>query len=328
MKGALRGLSWVLLVGLFAAPPRSAAAFPHVVQKGETLAALAERYYGRVELEQVLVAENGLALGAGVSVVAGMRLEVPATAHYRVAAGDTWAGLASRLLGDADRADVLAFANDTPPWTNPLDGREIVVPYNLRYVAGAGDSTLTIAYRFLGDREKAWMLDKYNHLSGEPVRRGDMVLVPLADLRLTPEGRAAAEQSYALVRSEGAGEGRRAQQRVEAEMPVLLGDLRGGRYVEVIARGNRLLGYGELAREQRALLYRALIEAYVAFDAWGSAETACAAYFDSAPDAELDPIETSPKVIRACAVRPANLAKPLSSDAGAAPATSHGPAPR
>jgi nucleoid-associated protein YgaU len=301
-----------------AALPLCAEAFPHVVQPGETLAGLAEQYYGRVELEKVLVAENGLDLGGGVSVVPGLRLEIPAVMHHRSEAGETWADLAERLLGDRDRSDVLAGANDGMPWTPPRDGQEILVPYNLRVVAGPGDSTLTVAYRFLGERDRAWMLDKYNHLKGEPLRRGDLLLVPLVDLPLTEEGKAAARESGALVRSQGAGSAREAQRRVDGELPGLAADLRGGRYLEVVARGNRLLGYGELAKPQLASIHRKLVEAYVALDAMGLAETSCAAFRDADPSAELEPDLTSPKIVRACSVRPAALAKPLP-DAGAAP---------
>ena len=38
--------------------------------------------------------------------------------------------------------------------------------YLLPGFAEQGDSTLTIAYRFLGERDKAWMLDRYNRLKG------------------------------------------------------------------------------------------------------------------------------------------------------------------
>jgi hypothetical protein len=41
------------------------------------LAQIAERSYGRVEMEQLLVAANGLDAGGGIPIVPGMRLEVP-----------------------------------------------------------------------------------------------------------------------------------------------------------------------------------------------------------------------------------------------------------
>jgi hypothetical protein len=285
------------LVGSTARP---AVAFPHVVRAGETLAQIAERIYGRVEMEQLLVAANALDAGGGVPIVAGMRLEIPSVAHHRVAAGETWTSLAETLLGHPDRSDVLALSNNAMPWLAPVEGQEIRVPYNLRYVVGAGESTLTIAYRFLGQRDKAWMLDRYNRLGGDPVRRGEVVLVPLTELELTPAGKAEAASAGALVRSEGAGRAREAQRRVEVELPQLATDIRSGRYVDAIARSNRVLGSGDLTRAQLATVHRGLVEAYVALDAQGLAETSCLLWRDADPALVLDPVELSPKILRAC----------------------------
>ncbi len=261
-------------------------------------------------MEQLLVAANGLSAGAGISIVPGMRLEVPALSHYRVSAGETWPMLAERLLGRADRSDVLALANDSMPWLNPDDGMEILVPYNLRYVAEQGDSTLTLAYRFLGERDKAWMLDKYNGRRGDPIRRGDVLLVPLTSLPLTVEGKAEAANAGAMVRAEGLGRTREAQRKADAELPALAADVRSGRYVDAVARGSKVLGYGDLARPQLAAIHRQLVEAYVALEATGLAETSCAAWRDADPAAKIDPVDLSPKIVKVCtaaAVAPQTL---------------------
>ena len=284
---------------------RRAIAFPHIVKPGETLAQIAERTYGRVEMEQLLVAANGLDVGAGIAIVPGMRLEVPALGYRRVSAGETWAGLASELLGEARRGDYLAIANGGMPWLQPTDGQEIIVPYNLRIVASASDSLLTLAYRFMGKRDAAWALDQYNRLKGDVVRRGDVILVPLSELPLTAAAKAEAASANALVRTEGFGKDREAQRRADAELPTLTADVQRGRFVDAVARGNRMLGYGDLARAQVAAIQRLLTEAYVALDATGLAETACGAFREADPIADLDPIELSPKILRACAAAPA-----------------------
>ena len=59
---------------------------------------------------------------------------------------------------------------------------------------------------------------------------------------------------------------------------------------------NKLLGVvAEVAREARPH-----VEAYVALDAPGLAETACTAWREADPTAVLDPVELSPKILRAC----------------------------
>ena len=306
-------LAGLLIAAL--APAASAQAFPHIVKPGETLAQIAERTYGRVEMEQILVAANGLDAGGGIPIVPGMRLEVPALSYRRALAGDTWPGLAAALLGDASRSDALALANASMPWLAPADGQELLVPYNLRVVAGASDSLLTIAYRYLGQRDKAWMLDRYNHKKEDPIRRGEVVLVPLVDLPLTAEGKVEAASAGAMVRAEATGQTREAQRKVDAELPTLSADVRGGRYVEAIARGNRMLGYGELARPQVAAVSRLLTEAYAAMDAVGLAETSCGAWRSADPTAALDPVELSPKILRACTAAAAAPIAPAQSSA-------------
>ena len=294
------GLGVAALVAL-AAAPRPAAAFPHVLAPGETLATVAERVYGRVELEQVLVAANGLDLPGAGPTVPGMRIEVPAVGYHRASPGDTWENLAARHLGDARRSDVLARANDALLWVPPAPGRELVIPYNLRYVVKPGDSTMTIAYRFLGKRDLAWIVDRYNDLDGDAVARGDVVLVPLTDLPLTDDGREQARAGAVLARAEGEGDGHEAQERVDAELPDLASAVRAGRWLDVAVRGNQLLGYGDLADPQLARIHRMWLEAYAALGAAALAEEACAEWRRADPDAELDPVWLSPKLLKACA---------------------------
>lgn len=308
----LLALAPLLAVAMFAT---DATAFPHVVAQNETLAQIAERTYGRVDLEKLLVAANGLDEGAGVAIVPGMILEVPAPTHHRVTSGETWASLAAQFLGGEDRADVLAIANASEPWLAPADGQEILVPYNLRHVAGSNDSTLAIAYRYLGDRDEAWMLDKFNRLKGRKIVRGEVILVPIVNLPLTQAGAEEAARAGAVVRAQGLGRARDAQKRAEAELPALFTDVRSGRYVDAIGRGNRMLGYGELTSPQRAEIQARLTEAYIALDAVGLAEAACVAWREADPNFALDPIEHSPKIIRACTAP--LRAPPAGSDAGA-----------
>jgi LysM repeat protein len=277
-----------------------ATAFTHTVQKNETLAQIAERTYGRIQYEKILVAANALDAQGGSPIVAGQRLEIPALDHYRINAGDTWEGLAKQFLGDPDRNVVLAQANDTMPWIPPAEGAEIIVPYNLRYIATQADTIVTITQKFTGEKEKAWIYDQYNHLKGQPIRRGDVVLIPLTSLPLTDAGKAEAAAADTKTRSQSAGLAREAQRKVEAETPLLLADVRGGRYVDAVTRGGKLLALGDLTKPQLALIHRQLTEAYAALEAPGLAAAACAAWRDNDPKVKLDPVMISPKIMAAC----------------------------
>lgn len=290
-----------LFVGLclwLSSPPASA--FHHIVQSGDTLASIAERYYGRIQLEKLLVAANLLDLGGGSSIVRGMRLEVPAVSHFRVRRGDTWDLLAAELLGSPSRSDVLSLANNSSPWLLPEEGAEIVVPYNLRLIAEPGDSLIEFAYTFLGDKNKAWILDRYNGFKGKGIRPGDVVLVPLSDIPLTEAGKKAALAAAKLAASEAAGDVRQVQRKVAQEIPALIADVRAGRYVDAVSRANRFIGTGALSEPQLAVIHRELTTAYVALDAHGLATASCQEWRKRDPAARLDPVLLSPKVIRAC----------------------------
>jgi hypothetical protein len=306
----------------------AAAAFPHVVRRGETAARIAERMYGRIELERIVVAANGLDGRRGSETVPGMRIEIPAVAHRRVLAGDTWRSLADELCGTPARGDVLAFLNDQKPWLIPAVGADVVVPYNLRYVASAADTTETIAYRFLGQRDLAWVIASYNSLQRAILSQGEIILVPLTDLALTEEGRRAAQTAQALMKSEGEVGRREAQLRADRELPLLAQDVRRGRYVEAVARGASLIGdekQSGLSEPQLAAIHRLLTEAYVALDATAAASRSCSSWRALDPEAELDPVVVSPKILAVCVDESAAGSAPDVASAWVAPPPSGAP---
>jgi len=296
----MRKWTTIAAFGSLLAISASADAFTHVVQKGETLAGIAEHYYGRIHYERILVYANALDACGGSPIKPGMRLEIPAAQHRRAVTGDTWQSLARETLGDERRAEVLAKVNDAKPWIAPEDGADVLIPYNLRFIVGQRDTVPAVAKRFFADRESAWMLDRYNGVDGKLLQRGDVVLVPLTDLPLTEAGKQAAASAEAAVRSESTGRVREAQRKVTGELPLLLAELRGGHYLEAVVRGNRLLALEDLTVPQVAEIHRALTEGYVALDVTGLAAASCQKWREADPSAALDEVTTSPKIIAAC----------------------------
>jgi hypothetical protein len=292
--------SWLALLLAFCGLTHQAQAFTHVVTEKDTLASIAERYYGRIQFEKLLVAANDLDARGGSPIVRGMRLEVPALGHRVVRQGETWDSLAAELLGSPKRSDVLSMANDSSPWLTPEEGAEIIVPFNLRVLPDTNDTLITIAYRFYGDMNRAWVLDRYNLLNGRKLQPGDAVLVPLTELPLTDAGRQAARVAAGADCSQARGETRTVQKKVAQELPALLADIRNGRYVDAVARGTRFLASAELSEPQVALVHRQLLEAYVALEATGLATAACAEWLKRTPAATLSPVELSPKILAVC----------------------------
>ena len=301
-----RALSPILgVLGLFAAVTGGghARAYTHVVLPGETLARIAHVTYGDARFETVLVGANALDVQGGSPIVAGMRIEVPAPGHHRVQEKETWADLALAWLGDKKRQDVLARANGAVSWVPPVPGQEIMLPAVLTHIANDGESTTTLARRYYSDPNRSWELDQYNARKPGNLRRGEVVLVPLPDLALTELGKREARKALEHASTEGGGVAHEAQRHADAELPILLGHVAAGRYVDAVALGNRLLGTGELTRPQLATVHRALLEAYVALDATGAAAGACAAWRANTADVKLDPRLVSPKIRAACGAK-------------------------
>lgn len=285
-------------------------AFPHVVQPGETLASLAERFYGRIQMERILATANLLDGTRAHELAPGMLLEIPAITYRQVHQGETWKSLATELLGDEKRYILLAQVNGHQPWIEPELGQLIIVPYNLAWIATGEESLATLAYRFLGSTKYAYRIVQYNDLGDRDLERGEVLLLPLSELALTDEGRAAAENAAAQITEQSHGNLFRQQQESTAHAKHLGDDIRGGRYVAAVARGTRLLETGKLTQGGRAQVHRHLLEAYVALDARGLARTSCEAFRSLTPQTKLDPLTTSPKILRVCPDEPEPVKTP------------------
>ncbi len=281
-----------------------AGAFVHIVRPSETLAQIAQRMYGDPKKELLIADANALDVQGGSVIVPGMRLEIPACTYHRVLERETWPSIARDELGDATRADELARINDAVPWIAPSPEQEVKIPYVLTHIAAESETTSRLAYRYLGDANKGWTLDAFNGRKEWKLVRGDVVLVPISTVDLTEVGKREAAQADVRAHSQAAGASLELQRKVDGELPLLQGDVRAGRWVEAIARGARLLGMTDLSKAQLATIHRAMLEAYVALDAHGPAQAACAEWLKNEPRPVLDPMMVSPKIRAACPATP------------------------
>ncbi|MGB8331454.1 MAG: hypothetical protein WCE62_15115, partial [Polyangiales bacterium] len=132
---------------------------------------------------------------------------------------------------------------------------------------------------------------------GARIERGQVVLVPLFDLRLSGEGRAQASEAFA--RAAGGGEAKAAQDEVESLLPQLIQRGQNAEFAEAVALGNRLLGTQGLTSTQAVTIQKELAVAYVALERSDLAEASFRAALALQSNLELDTVRTSPRVLEA-----------------------------
>jgi len=267
----------------------------HVVRPGETLASIAEMYYGDARRESVLVAENGLTSEGGSSIVVGLRLSVPTVSYHRVLEGETWAVLSTQFYGDPARAFALIEANRGNSGEQPDPGAELIIPYPVRHIASQSDSLRKLSKTYYGSQKEEKTIRRFNQLKHAWVGRGQLLLLPIADLVLSEKGKQLAADASAGA-SKG-GDVREKQEEIDAELPALREHVRRGRYADAVAMANRLLGGGDVTAGQTVAIQRELGTALVALGRDDLAQEAFAAILVEQPFTELDTVRTSPKVL-------------------------------
>ncbi|HEY6877092.1 MAG TPA: LysM domain-containing protein [Polyangiales bacterium] len=290
------GWSWLTLLALLL-PALGAQAqeqgIIHVARAGETLASIAQAYYGDPRREAVLVAENGLE--SDEVLPEGVQLVIPTVRFHRVQRGETWRVIAERYYGDPARAAVLVRANNAKANSTPDEGAQLLVPYPLRHRARSSESFSSIAQHYYGTRDEARSLRSFNG-GRSKASRGQLVLVPLFDLALSVAGK----QRVELARgADGDEDAQALQAAVARDIPRLREFVTRGQFVEAVALGNQLLGHAQRTGNQDVSIQRELAVAYVALDREDLAIGAFMRALEKQPDLELDSVRTSPRVLAA-----------------------------
>lgn len=303
MGTSLRGtlghvLAAVIGLALFCstAAAQAEVALVHIVRPGETLASIAELYYGDARRESVIVAENGLNTEGGSAIEVGLRLVVPTVSFHRVVEGETWADLATRFYGDARRAFVLIEANGSKSGAQPDVGAVLLVPYPLRHVADQNEPLRKLAKTYYSSMSGINTIRRFNENTKARVVRGQILLVPLADLVLGPQGKKLAEAQLDAPPADS--ELREKQAKIDEQLPALRDHVREGRYADAVAMANRLIGGGDLSGSQIVTIHRELGNALCALGRDDLARDAFVVLLGQQPDAEFDSMRTSPKVLR------------------------------
>ncbi|MFW2390646.1 MAG: LysM peptidoglycan-binding domain-containing protein [Polyangiales bacterium] len=294
-----RSLLLAVLAVAFSSVSAFAAAQPvytHAVQEGDTLASIAQRYYADPTREAILREANRMKGGGANALVPGSWIFVPMVSFYRVNKDETWKSIAMKFYGEPTRAATLIEANKGNRRVEPDEGAELLVPYPLRHVVAPGETLAKIAKLYMPDSPLSLRrLRRFN--AGARIERGQVVLVPLFDLRLAGEGRGEASAAFALAA--GGGAAKAAQDEVETSLPKLIEQVEKAEFAEAVSLGNRLLGTASLTSTQVVTIERELAVAYVALERADLAEASFRAALALQPNLELDTVRTSPRVLEA-----------------------------
>ena len=295
MRAALL-LVFVLVWAVMASSADAQAVYTHPVQEGDTLASIAERYYGDPTRENVLREANRMRGSDADGLLPGSWIFIPTVAFYQVRPNDTWKSIAAKLYGNEDRASTLIEANDANRRDEPDEDAELLVPYPLRHVIAPGETLGKIAKLYMGDDSQALKrLRRFN--PSARIERGRVVLVPLFDLRLAGEGRS--EASEAFAQAAGSGAPRAAQQEIEALLSDLIQQVQTGQFEEAVSLANRMLGMRRPTSSQTVTIQKELAVAYVALERADLAEASFRTALALQPNLELDSVRTSPRVLEA-----------------------------
>ncbi|HEY5843923.1 MAG TPA: LysM peptidoglycan-binding domain-containing protein, partial [Mycobacterium sp.] len=158
----------------------------HTVVAGDTLWALAQRFYGSGNLYPVIAAANAIPnpdhieVGQVLSIPDTPLTDVSGTRSYIVVAGDTLSAIAQKFYGNARLFAVIAAFNKIPDPDHINVGRVLIIPaVSTVYVVAPGDTLFAIAQRFYGDGLKFGVIATFNGI-GNPnlIFPGQVLAIP------------------------------------------------------------------------------------------------------------------------------------------------------
>jgi LysM repeat protein len=324
----------LLFIGFLAATlfARQAQALKYKPKPEETLSHISLIHYGDPKKFIYIAAANFIA--DPDKVPRGKALWVPTVWRYRLKKGDSLSRLATKYLKDSKRSDFLKWLNKIK---NPRDlelGTLITMPFLLRHRVQQGQSMVDVAKRYYFRSKETGLLRKFNSKRTNVLRPGEIVFVPIFDkatafdkvkerIKRNQEREAKiTEEAKKIVKKAIAenGSGTSDTPATDAATRILESDARDDKKtppedLALIEKADELYRDGEYARAQanlaRALEHNLLSLAHeaqareimafclMALDRPQDAEHEFVRLLMVDPKRTLDPITTSPKIMKA-----------------------------
>jgi LysM repeat protein len=118
-----------------AAKPAEGTPYVHTMQSGDTLAKLAERFFGEASASTVQLLKDANDIKDVRKIPVGKQLMIPMTVIHYIERGETLTGLAKDFLGGANPAEIRALAkslqvmNEIKDPTKLQIGQAIALPH-------------------------------------------------------------------------------------------------------------------------------------------------------------------------------------------------------
>jgi hypothetical protein len=262
----------------------------HRVRFAETLSTISKYYYGNRSYGQLLRLANDLP--ATRKLKAGDRIRIPTAWVYTVRRTTSIKNLAQRLLGDKRRWPALSLANKVGRRKRIRRGTKLIVPYRMAYTAKPGDTFNELSERFFGTKKFAKLIAIYNFTNTDRPTQSSQIEIPISHLQILPRRLESLVNTRLLGITGPREEDRQALQEANAM-------LRRGEYWGVPLRLIRQLSRDQISDRHVAEVFKLLATAYVAVDRHDLAVSAFQEALLRLPTLSLDPVTTSPKVMRA-----------------------------
>ncbi|MFH1808473.1 MAG: hypothetical protein ABIJ09_07005 [Pseudomonadota bacterium] len=312
------------------ARPTEARSLSYTVPVESTMSRLARDLYGRASAAPVLATANRLE--EGKAVAAGTVLRVPVSFRTTVRRSSPLSTLARTHLKRKTRGPLLAAINGLPGDKAVAAGTALTVPALIWHTAQKSDNLRTLSKTYYRNTDGRFLLRKINgDRKTNAVEAGEKILVPVfaswsdeeavrtrlnalrAPAGAPDEGSAATESSAVEATDAGTGSTTdggvvpaQLQDPLQAYAQALQSPLlrdgvalhRRGDFLACVAYFRRALLDPGLPTWPRVAAQVWLASCYVASDEIERAEEAMRAALGARPDLQLDPADTSPKVMQ------------------------------
>lgn len=179
-----------LALALALAAPRAAHAqvpasetMPYRVRQNDSLGLLAAEFYGDRNKAIFIMVANKIVHPRALKP--GERLKIPVSRTVTTSPGDTFETLAATYLGDPRRGTFLADFNSMSADDSLASGTALLIPFTVTHTATANESISSIAAAYFGDSKNAAMIRGYNFLQKESLEKGERLIVPIYNVRLS-----------------------------------------------------------------------------------------------------------------------------------------------